>query len=102
MPRPYERYRKQLLASSPWCANCSYEPARDSELHYHHPVAQSLGGDHASGILLCKVCHDSESARQRSAHKQVGADGYRINDVNPFRPRKRYKNREPIREDHWC
>lgn len=101
MSRPYERYRKQLLTHSPWCARCGFQ-GKDSQLHYHHIVAQSLGGDHGDGILLCKSCHDIESARQRRAHKQVGVDGYRINDVNPFKPRKRYKKRSNVREDHWC
>ena len=102
MGRPYEKYRRQLLAKYPWCAKCGFQTDDDSKLQYHHLVPQSLGGDHASGVLLCKRCHDEESAKQRRAHKQVGLDGYRINDVNPFKSKKKQRKRSGIREDHWC
>ena len=102
MARPYERYRELLLQSAPWCAKCAYEPEDTSKLQYHHLFPQSLGGDHSEGVLLCKTCHDEESAEQRRAHKQIGFDGYRINDVNPFKPRKKYRKRQSVREDHWC
>ena len=98
----HTKYRKKLLAEAPWCNKCGYEPADKSKLDYHHLQAKCLGGSDEVGELLCKSCHNVESAKQRRRHKVIGINGWRVEPNNPFKSkRKRKRKRRSLDEALW-
>ena len=92
--RIYSRFREELLDFEPFCFKCGVKNSKKSPLHYHHLIPQCLisryerGFRCTDGILLCRRCHPTESAKQRWEFRRVGVDGFHVYPRNPYQDHK--------------
>ena len=92
--QPWSRLRDELIASDPHCHQCGAEHGVTANLHYHHTTPRHRGTGCQKGVLLCERCHQAWHAEERRQHLQVNEKGFAITDYNPYKPRKKIRNRE--------